>query len=108
MALHLDDMYVPLNGNLAYLWRVVDDEGEVLESYVTRTRDKKSALALMKKAFKRHGSPKAITTEGLRFYGAALIGLGSREKQRVRRWARRNVNERLLSSRADKAVNVRV
>jgi putative transposase len=44
-----------------YLWRAVDQESEVLESYVTRTRDKAAALSFMKKALKRHGSPEAIT-----------------------------------------------
>jgi transposase-like protein len=41
---HLDEMYVKLNGEMVYLWRAVDHEGEVLESYVTRTRDKAAAL----------------------------------------------------------------
>nr|WP_022685429.1 IS6 family transposase [Sphingomonas phyllosphaerae] len=50
---HLDEMYVKLNGEMVYLWRAVDHEGEVLESYVTRTRDKAAALAFMKKALKR-------------------------------------------------------
>ena len=33
---HLDEMYVKLNGEMVYLWRAVDQEGEVLESYVTK------------------------------------------------------------------------
>ena len=37
---HLDEMYVRVNGEMVYLWRAVDYEGEVLESYVTKTRDK--------------------------------------------------------------------
>ena len=37
---HLDEMYVKLNGEMVYLWRAVDQEGEILESYITRTRDK--------------------------------------------------------------------
>jgi putative transposase len=37
---HLDEMYLKLNGETVYLWRAVDHEGEVLESYVTNTRDK--------------------------------------------------------------------
>ena len=41
---HLDEMYVRLNGETVYLWRAVDHEGAVLESYVTRTRDKEAAL----------------------------------------------------------------
>jgi putative transposase len=61
---HLDEMYVKLNGEMVYLWRAVDQEGEILESYITRTRDKEAALRFMKKALKRHGSPEAITTDG--------------------------------------------
>ena len=37
---HLDEMYVKLNGEMVYLWRAVDQEGEILESYITKTRDK--------------------------------------------------------------------
>ena len=55
-----------INGEMHYLWRAVDQEGEVLESYVTKTRDKAAALRFMKKALKRHGSPEAVTTDGLR------------------------------------------
>ena len=40
-------MYVKLNGKMVYLWRAVDQEGEVLESFVTRTRDKAAALTFM-------------------------------------------------------------
>jgi putative transposase len=54
---HLDEMYVKLNGEMVYLWRAVDHEGEVLESYVTKSRDKAEALTFMRKALKRQGSP---------------------------------------------------
>src|SRR3954454_11162300 len=63
---HLDEMYVKVNGEMRYLWRAVDHEGEVLESFVTKERDKAAALKFMKKALKRHGSPEAMTTDGLR------------------------------------------
>ena len=63
---HLDEMYVNLNGEMVYLWRAVDHEGEVLESFVTEKRDKHAALTFMKKALKRDNSPEAITTDGLR------------------------------------------
>jgi hypothetical protein len=82
---HLDEMYVKLNGEMVYLWRAVDQEGEILESYVTRKRDKFAALAFMKKALKRHGSPEAITTDGLRSYRAAMDDLGNGEKQEIGR-----------------------
>jgi len=63
------------------VWRAVDQEGEILESFVTKTRDKQAALTFMKKALKRHGSSEAITTDGLRSYGAATNELGNRNKQ---------------------------
>lgn len=40
---HLDEVFVKINGERHYLWRAVDHEGEVLESFVTKTRDKKAA-----------------------------------------------------------------
>ena len=41
----------------------------------------------MKKALKRHGSPKAISTDGLRSYKAAMNEIGNAEKQEIGRWA---------------------
>src|ERR1043165_9263487 len=88
---HLDEMYVKLNGEMVYLWRAVDHEGEVLESYVTKSRDKAAALTFMKKALKRHGSPEAITTDGLRSYRAAMNELGNAQKQAVGRHANNRI-----------------
>ena len=96
---HLDEMYVKINGEMHYLWRAVDHEGEILESFVTKTRDKAAALAFMKKALKRHGSPEAITTDGLRSYAAAMTELGNTDKQEVRRWANNRVENSHLSFR---------
>jgi putative transposase len=96
---HLDQMYVKLNGEMAYLWRAVDHEGEVLESYITRTRDKKAALTFMKRALKRHGAPEAITTDRLRSYGAAMDELGNRQKHETGRWANNRVENSHLSFR---------
>ena len=58
------------------MWRAVDHEGEVLASFATKERDKKAALKFMKKPMKRHGCGKTITTDGLRYYGAAMKELG--------------------------------
>ena len=96
---HLDEMYVKLNGEMVYLWRAVDQEGEILESYVTKTRDKAAALTFMKKALKRHGSPEAITTDGLRSYKAAMSELGCEQKQEIGRWANNRVENSHLSFR---------
>src|ERR1700752_1574977 len=84
---HLDEVYVKINGEMRYLWRAVDHEGEVLESFVTKERDKAAALKFIKKAMKRHGRPKAITTDGLRSYKAALKEIGAADLQEIGRWA---------------------
>jgi putative transposase len=52
---HLDEDFVKINGETHYLWRAVDHEGEVLESYVTKRRDRKSAAKFLKKSMKRYG-----------------------------------------------------
>ena len=84
-----------INGEMRYLWRAVDHEGEVLESYVTTTRDKAAALAFIKHAMKRHGRPRAVVTDGLRSNGAALKDIGSADRQEVGRW----LNHRAENSR---------
>jgi putative transposase len=96
---HLDEMYVKLGGEMVYLWRAVDHEGEILESYITKTRDKAAALRFMKKALKRHGRVDAITTDGLRSYKAAMKELGCADKQEVGRWANNRAENAHLSFR---------
>ena len=73
---HLDEVFLKINGVTHDLWRAVDHEGEVLESVVTKTRDRKAALKLLKKSMKRHGRSKNIVTDRLRSYGAALKDMG--------------------------------
>ena len=74
------------NVEMRYLWRAVDQEGEVLESFVTTSRDKAAALAFIKWAMKRHGRPQAVVTDGLRSYGAALKEIGNAGRQESGRW----------------------
>jgi len=83
---HLDEVYVKINGEMRYLWRAVDHEGEVLESFVTKTRDKAAALKFIKRAMKRHGQPKAVVADGLRSYRAAMNEIGNADRQEVGRW----------------------
>tara|TARA_B100000242_G_scaffold255196_1_gene198146 strand:- start:855 stop:1232 length:378 start_codon:yes stop_codon:yes gene_type:complete len=63
-----DEVFVRINGERHYLWRAVDHEGEVLKSLVTKKRDKKAVLKIMKKALSRYGSPNEIVTDRLRSY----------------------------------------
>ena len=91
---HLDEVYVKIGGEMHYLWRAVDHEGEVLESYATKTRDKAAALTFLRKMMKRHGRPKTIVTDKLRSYGAAMKELGNAAAQETGRW----VNNRAENS----------
>ncbi|MDP7546300.1 MAG: DDE-type integrase/transposase/recombinase, partial [Alphaproteobacteria bacterium] len=83
---HLDEVFVRINGELRYLWRAVDHEGEVLESFVTKRRDRKAALRFMRKAMKRYGRPKVVVTDRLRSYRAAMKVIGNAERQQTGRW----------------------
>lgn len=80
---HLDEVFVKVNGERHYLWRAVDHEGEVLESFVTKTRDKKAALKFLRKAMRKHGRPENIITDFLRSYGAELKELGALDRQKL-------------------------
>jgi putative transposase len=82
-----DEVFVKINGRQHYPWRAVDHEGEVLESFVTKTRDKKAALKFLKKALKRHGRAEELVTDRLRSYGAALGDPGISDRQETGRWA---------------------
>ena len=103
---HLDEVYVKINGEMHYLWRAVDHEGEVLESFVTKERDKAAALKFIKKAMKRHGRPEAIVTDRLRSYGAAMKEIGNSERQETgRRLNNRAENSHLPFRRRERAMN---
>ena len=83
---HLDEVFVKINGETHYLWRAVDHEGEVLETYVTKRRDRKAALKFLRKIMKRYGPPHIIVTDKLRSYGAAMKVIGNAESQEPGRW----------------------
>ena len=74
-----------MNGERRYLWRAVDHDGEVLESFVTAERDKAAALKFLKKALKRHGPVRVVFTDRLRLCRAAMKQLGNQDKQDVGR-----------------------
>ena len=83
---HLDEVFVRINGETYYLWRAVDHEGEVLEAFVTKRRDRKTALGFLRKAMKRYGRPEVIVTDRLRSYRAAMREIGNEARQETGRW----------------------
>ena len=70
-----------INSERHYRWRAADHEGEVLENYVTRRRDRKAALKLIRKSMKNYGQPKVIGTDKLRSYRAAMKVIGNADRQ---------------------------
>ena len=74
-----------------YLWRVVDDEGEVLDLVVQRRRDKGAVLTLLRRLLHNQPvEPQTITTDGLASYGAALDQLDLRHLHRPGRLRENN------------------
>ena len=83
---HLDEVFVKINGQTHYLWRAVDHEGEVLEVFATKRRDRRAALKFLKKVMKRYGRPWVIVTDRLRSYCAAMKVVGISDRQVCGRW----------------------
>jgi len=66
--------------------RAVDHEGEVLEVFATKQRNRRAALKFLKRAMSRYGQPKVIVTGRLRSYRAAMKVIGNSERQECGRW----------------------
>jgi len=74
---HLDEMFVSMDGKSMYLWRAIDQNGEVLDILVQAKRDKKAALKLVRRLLKKQElAPCTIVTDKLRSYAAASGILG--------------------------------
>lgn len=102
---HLDEVFVKINGKQHYLWRAVDHDGEVLESYVTKRRDRKAALRFLKKAMKRYGNPEVVVTDRLASYRAAMKVIGNEDRQEVgRHKINRTENSHLPFRRRERAM----
>nr|WP_282452812.1 DDE-type integrase/transposase/recombinase [Brevundimonas pishanensis] len=93
---HLDEMVCKIGGRRMYLWRAVDDQGEVLDVMVQRRRDTEAVLKLLKRLLRNQPvEPESITTDGLASYGAALHQL---ELRCLHRHGRLRDNNRVENS----------
>jgi len=102
---HLDEVFVKINGDTHYLWRAVDHEGQVLESFVTKRRNRKAASKFLKNSMKRHGKPQIIVTDKLRSYGAAMKIIGNVGRQETGRWMNnRAENSHIPFRRRERAI----
>ena len=83
---HLDEVFVGINGEMHYLWRAVDNEGEVLEVFASKRRDRKATLAFLKRAMKRYGWPYSIVADRLRPYRSPMTVVGLSGRHECGRW----------------------
>ena len=80
---HLDEVFVRIGGRKMWLWRAVDDEGEVLDVLVQKRRNKAAALKLLRRLLRNQGvHPETISTDKLASYGAGVRELGLKGSHR--------------------------
>ena len=103
---HLDGIYAKVGGEMRYLRRVVDHQGEILESYVARCRDRTVTLAFPKMTQRPHCPAVTIVTDGLRSFPAAMRELGNEQcREKMNRHANnRAENSRLPFCRRERAM----
>lgn len=103
---HIDEVFVKINGELHYLWRAVDQEGTVLDCYVTKRRNKKAALKVLKKLMSWYGRPNEIVTDKLPSYKAALRDIGAMGLQNTTQYHNNQVeNSHLHFRRRERGMN---
>ena len=92
---HLDEMFTSFGGKRMYLWRAIDQDGEILDVLVQAKRDTKAALKLMRRLLKRQGfAPRTMVTDKWRAYAAAIRELGLTARHHQAKWK----NNRIESS----------
>ena len=68
----IDEVFVKIQGKQHYLWRAVDQDGEVVDVFLQARRDGKAAMRFFKRLLKAHGGePRRVVTDKLRSYGVA-------------------------------------
>lgn len=94
-----------INGERHNLWRAIDHEGEVLESVVTKRRNKQAALKMLRKLMRRYGKPEVLITDRFPSYRAALRDLGCDDLQACGRWLNNRIeNSHLPIRRRERAM----
>jgi putative transposase len=102
---HVDEIVSTIAGERAWIWRAVDDEGEVMDMVVQKRRDTGAALRLLRRLLKNQNvEPQRIVTDGLRSYGPALerLGLGERHHRGRLRDNNRAENSHLIIRRRER------
>lgn len=80
---YLDEMVSTIAGERVWIWRAVEDEGEVMDMIVQKRRDAGAAIRFLRRLLRnQHVGPEIIVSDGLRSYGAALQRLGLSDRHR--------------------------
>ena len=70
---YIDEVFVKINGRQQYLWRAVDQDGEVVDVYLQARRDGAAAKRFFKRLMRSYGvEPRNLVTDKLRSYGVAI------------------------------------
>lgn len=102
---HLDEVFLKINGRVHYLWRAVDQDGDVLDILVQRKRDKKAAMKFFRKLLRGlRYVPSVIITDKLRSYGAAKAEVLPSVEHRQDKW----LNNRAENSHQPTRLGARV
>jgi putative transposase len=92
---HLDEVFIRINGQQQYLWRAVDQDGDVIDILVQPHRDQRAAERFFRRLLRGQGvEPLRITTDKLRSYSAAMRTIFGNVTHCVERYA----NNRLEAS----------
>jgi putative transposase len=83
----LDEVFVKIRGKQHYLWRAVDQDGEVVDVYLQTRRDAKAAKRFFQRILNAGGKPREIITDKLRSYGVAHRSLTPETKHNTEQYA---------------------
>ncbi|KZY46118.1 transposase, partial [Roseovarius sp. HI0049] len=91
---HLDEVVIPINGRKYWLWRAVDESGDVLDILVQPRRDAKAAKRFLARLIDRFGKPRVVITDKLRSYCKPIRDLAPGADHR----AHKGLNNRIEGS----------
>ncbi len=96
---HLDEMFVSIGGRRMYLWRAVDQDGEVLDVLVQARRDRCAATKPMRKLLEKRGfAPRTLVTDKSRAYAAAVREFGLTARHHRAKWKNNRIESATFRS----------
>jgi putative transposase len=88
---HLDEVFIRISGQQHYLWRAVDQDGDVIDILVQPRRDQRAAERFFRRLLRTQGKPFRIITDRLRSYSAAVRTILCEVPHTTKRYANNRV-----------------